>query len=328
MSLNQVAEFARSKLGCGYVYGATGWVCSESRRRAQAKQYPQYEQTILNTCKKWDGKQCYDCAQLTKSAVQAAGGSLPSGATSQWNSDSWAEKGEISTLPADSTGLILYRQKDTKMQHTGVSIGGGRVVDSRGSAYGVIETALSSYPWTHWARPRLGVTQGTAETGTVATESKPIIRQAQVTKITGATGQTVRLRKSPSTGADVLRNVPFGTSVGILEESGEWSRFAYGGYEGWMQSKFLPADSAAGASADASSVICPILRRGSKGEDVKRLQALLIACGYSVGAYGADGDFGSATDIAVRKYQEYKGLEINGVAGCSTWAALAAEPKG
>lgn len=64
------------------------------------------------------------------------------------------------------------------------------------------------------------------------------------------------------------------------------------------------------------------LKKGCKGEDVKALQILLIGRGYSCGSAGADGDFGSATDSAVRKYQKTKSLEIDGIAGKATMSSL------
>ena len=64
------------------------------------------------------------------------------------------------------------------------------------------------------------------------------------------------------------------------------------------------------------------LKRGSKGEDVRALQILLIGRGYSCGNYGADGDFGGATEAAVRSYQNPRGLTIDGIAGPATMGSL------
>ena len=65
------------------------------------------------------------------------------------------------------------------------------------------------------------------------------------------------------------------------------------------------------------------LKKGIKdGDDVKALQTLLIAGGYSCGARGADRSFGSATDAAVRKYQSDHGLTADGVVGVVTWGRL------
>lgn len=64
------------------------------------------------------------------------------------------------------------------------------------------------------------------------------------------------------------------------------------------------------------------LQKGCAGEDVRALQILLIGRGYSCGSYGADGDFGGATDAAVRAYQKAKGLEVDGVVGSATMGSL------
>ena len=73
-------------------------------------------------------------------------------------------------------------------------------------------------------------------------------------------------------------------------------------------------------------VVIPIqvrmLRRGMKGADVKTLQAALITYGFSCGTAGADGDFGSATDAALRKFQTKYGLGADGIAGNGTWSKL------
>lgn len=64
------------------------------------------------------------------------------------------------------------------------------------------------------------------------------------------------------------------------------------------------------------------LMRGMAGSDVKALQADLIAAGYSCGSYGADGDFGRATESAVKAFQLAHGLETDGIAGPKTFAEL------
>lgn len=64
------------------------------------------------------------------------------------------------------------------------------------------------------------------------------------------------------------------------------------------------------------------ISKGDKGNVVATLQGALIAHGFSCGSYGADGDFGPATDAAVRKYQKAKGLAADGIVGANTWGAL------
>lgn len=65
-----------------------------------------------------------------------------------------------------------------------------------------------------------------------------------------------------------------------------------------------------------------VLSKGSKGNSVKSLQLILIGNGYSCGSYGADGDFGSSTLSAVKKFQKAKGLSVDGIVGSYTWDKL------
>ena len=64
------------------------------------------------------------------------------------------------------------------------------------------------------------------------------------------------------------------------------------------------------------------LKFGSKGENVKALQILLIGNGCPCGKWGADGDFGISTENAVKEYQRKKNLTADGVAGPLTWKSL------
>lgn len=65
-----------------------------------------------------------------------------------------------------------------------------------------------------------------------------------------------------------------------------------------------------------------VLRNGSKGEQVKNLQRLLIAKGYSLKKYGADGGFGNETETAVKAFQKNNNLSADGVVGFNTWTKL------
>lgn len=68
----------------------------------------------------------------------------------------------------------------------------------------------------------------------------------------------------------------------------------------------------------------PVLRKGSKGQDVRDMQSLLLKAGESLPKYGTDGSFGSETETAVKSFQKRKDLAVDGVCGPKTWAALTA----
>ncbi|MDY0197654.1 MAG: peptidoglycan-binding protein [Tenuifilaceae bacterium] len=68
------------------------------------------------------------------------------------------------------------------------------------------------------------------------------------------------------------------------------------------------------------------LKEGMKGAAVKRMQNKLLEHGMDLGKYGADGDFGSVTEVAVKAFQKLKGLVVDGIVGEKTWAALYTTP--
>lgn len=82
------------------------------------------------------------------------------------------------------------------------------------------------------------------------------------------------------------------------------------------------------ASSGGSSSPRSTLKQGMRGDDVRDLQNLLQDAGYSVGRAGADGVFGSDTFRAVAAFQEDHGLEVDGIAGRETMAALDAAVYG
>ena len=62
-----------------------------------------------------------------------------------------------------------------------------------------------------------------------------------------------------------------------------------------------------------------ILRKGSKGSDVKTLQTKLNKLGYKL---VVDGDFGSGTLDAVISFQNKNGLIADGIVGSNTWNTI------
>lgn len=229
---------ARELLGCGYIYGATGWICTRARMDQQAAQYPEYANLIYRYGPRWIGRPCYDCAQLTRVVAREAGIRLPSGSNIQWMAGGvWREKGTLQTLP-DEAGLFLFTRTGARMTHTGVSIGHGEEIDARGHAYGVVQRRIADTSFTHWARL--------------------------------AVAYDAPAQESPAQMDKARRTISY----------------------------------------------------GMRGADVKELQERLIAQGYSLSPYGADGYFGAVTQEAVRLFQQQHGLAADGIAGPKTWTAL------
>lgn len=65
------------------------------------------------------------------------------------------------------------------------------------------------------------------------------------------------------------------------------------------------------------------LRDGCVGNDVREMQAALIALGFNCGPDGADGDYGSNTTKAVKAFQKAAGIDQTGVFDMAvSWPAL------
>lgn len=70
------------------------------------------------------------------------------------------------------------------------------------------------------------------------------------------------------------------------------------------------------------SVRLPMLVKGMDGKTVKALQHLLLANGYELPKYGADGDFGEETENALLLFQEDNSLRVDAKCGQETWSCL------
>src|SRR6478672_728959 len=70
------------------------------------------------------------------------------------------------------------------------------------------------------------------------------------------------------------------------------------------------------------------VRRGSTGQEVQNLQNILLQLGYNIGGPTADGDFGPATEAAVKQFQQANGLTADGIVGPGTWSALCSAAGG
>lgn len=89
----------------------------------------------------------------------------------------------------------------------------------------------------------------------------------------------------------------------------------------------IPDRASAPVSVPTSSNTKTYLSKGDNSSAVKTMQTMLIACGYSCGKSGADGDFGENTLTAVKAFQKASGLAVDGLYGTKSKAALEAAYK-
>ncbi len=131
--------------------------------------------------------------------------------------------------------------------------------------------------------------------------------------------------KTKTTGTSGIHHVGIYDGAGYVYEA---KGHAYGvvktkykpeDWKYWAQCPYTVND--AGKKVDYSLELRD-LKKGCKGEDVRALQILLIGNGYDCGPDGADGDFGTNTDKALRAYQGDHGRKVDGIAGEKTMGSL------
>ena len=149
----KIKQFAESKVGCGYVWGALGEKMTQNRLKQLIAKFGK-SKINESVAKKWIGKNCYDCAGFVAKAFNTIGLRLRTGATGAWKNTNWAEKGDIANLPKNKV-CILYKASNGGMGHTGIYLGNGYFVHAKGTAEGVVKESFSQYNhWTHWGIPK------------------------------------------------------------------------------------------------------------------------------------------------------------------------------
>lgn len=184
---DSVRQIALACLGWPYVFGAWGEQCTPANRKRRARSdHP----TIVSKCPalsegrpcdaadcKWGiGVRMYDCRGFTRWLLQQVGLDITGqGATSQYNTaDNWLRRGTIDQMP--DCVCCVFRKKGSSMEHTGMHVGGGVVVDCS-----VNVRSIGMSGWTHYAIPKGLYKEGEIPTTTI----KPTLRK-------GAEGDLVR----------------------------------------------------------------------------------------------------------------------------------------
>jgi N-acetylmuramoyl-L-alanine amidase len=64
------------------------------------------------------------------------------------------------------------------------------------------------------------------------------------------------------------------------------------------------------------------LALGDRGKEVSDVQKRLRALGYELGREGIDGFFGPRSQIALKRFQQERGLFVDGILGANSWREL------
>ena len=144
------------------------------------------------------------------------------------------------------------------------------------------------------------------QTNTTIKSSNPVLRK-------GNKGESVKL----------LQQILINSFYYSLKVDGDFSSSTEAAVKDLQKQRGLTADGIVGSKTwdvlSRKPETLPILRRGSKGFDVKFLQERLGMFGYSV---AMDGDFGTKTEATVKRFQQDYRLTADGVVGLKTWNVL------
>lgn len=160
MSLIKASAFiaaCRKREGEGYVYGATGQICTIALLKAKERQYGKrmgngyYHLNgdyTKGKCARWLGKRVQDCSNFLQDVRRELGQKVAS-ASADMLFDSCVRRGEISTMP-HIPGVLLFKdyQDDNREDHVGIYTGKHEVTESAGATVGVIHGPLKG--WTQW----------------------------------------------------------------------------------------------------------------------------------------------------------------------------------
>lgn len=243
-----LVRYAVNAVGGGYCWGADGQVCSPAVRQELANRTSNtsMKNTLMTVCAKWDGKKIWDCSGLFRGAWRALLKYRSGGATGIYNK--WCSMtGTIDTLP-DEPGIAVFRGTPNSMEHVGLYIGGGEVIDARSSKQGIVRGTLESYGrWTHWGRLE-DVDYGESEAESPATNK---VKWSATVRT--KTGNGISLWDTPLKSASVQR-VPEGATVDVLYEAGNGFVLAfYNGVLGYADAGYLVRESGSAGDSGANS---------------------------------------------------------------------------
>lgn len=263
----------------------------------------------------------YDCSSLVITAYESAGaGVKTAGATYTGNMYAVFLKCGFTNVTSSVTlstgsGLQAGDVLLNVSHHTAMHIGSGKIaqasINEKGTVTGgttgdqtgneINTRSYYNYPWNYVLRYTAG------ESATTSTARADTTTAATGTTYTVVSGDSLwKIAKKYGTTVSALAALNGITNTALIHVG---------------QVLNITADTTA-TTATSSTSDLPELSYGDTGDYVTKMQKALIAKGYTLPKYGADGDFGSETLAAVKKFQTAKGLTVDGVVGTNTWAAL------
>jgi hypothetical protein len=125
----------------GYIWGKSGQTWTQAQQTAATR-----EQTV-KWGSKWIGRRVADCSGLFVWAVKELGGSIYHGSNTIWR-EYCSAQGLITADTQLRPGTAAFLTKNGNRHHIGLYIGGGIVIEAKGTYYGVVKSKLEH--WDEW----------------------------------------------------------------------------------------------------------------------------------------------------------------------------------
>lgn len=152
VSAQAIVDGARVILeeGCGYIWGSYGQTWTAAKQAAVQADPNGRAQTKLYGAQ-WIGKRVFDCSGLWYYLMKVNGGYCYHGSNTMWK-QYCGSKGKLSggrrtdgQELKPGSAVFLYRENDDNRHHVGVYVGGGRVIEAKGTRDGVVETSVTRF---------------------------------------------------------------------------------------------------------------------------------------------------------------------------------------
>ena len=326
-------DFLKSRVGCGYVLGTYGQICTQQLLENRASADPENGSSYyLGDCSRWMGKLVTDCSGLIEWFLLKRGvsncDSYSGGMYRNWCSD----KSTNMSLMPHTPGVALFKKNDKGIYHVGIYVGKDRVIEAKGAAYGVVVTQFSADPaWNAWGKfdwLDYNITEADVIQLPVVTDALTYGPLPGYPDIRTSADEVVQ--HSGSYSSPVYRKGDSGDKIEMIRRRfwAEDSSFIVNNFfDDVLEAKVQVFQTANSLTADGLvgsgtwKRLFPVLKKRTGSQaGAPAMQALLNYQNYPVGT--PDGLFGTGTETILKAYQAARQLDADGVCGEKTWQSL------